>query len=211
MDRPFLIAIAGASCSGKSSVARELAGLLESTTVIGLDSYYRDLSRVEVAARAKTNFDHPDAVDLDLLLRDIATLCAGGAVHPPVYDFASHTRRIGREIALPKSANYIVEGLWVLHWPSLRHQFDLKVFLEAPNAICLDRRTRRDVRERGRTLHSVLTQYQETVLPMSEQYVLPTRDFADLIVDGEDSLPASAHAILEKALQMRYLGRPQSS
>ncbi len=151
--------------------------------VLSLDRYYRDLSQLSPEDRARWNFDVPDALAADEIARDLAALAAGRPALVPSYDFSRHVRRPAPE-KLEPGPFLIVEGLFTLYWDPVRRLLDLKVFVDAPDPVCLARRLERDVRERGRTPDSVLEQYQNTVRPMAERYVLPTRTHADLLLDG---------------------------
>lgn len=190
MKRFYLIGIAGPSCSGKSELSKYMSVLL-SAPILSLDHYYRDLTHLPVDERAIQNFDHPDALDWPLLERDVRELAAGKPVDVYTYDFARHTRSSGIE-HIPACEYVIVEGLFALHHPDIRRQLGLKVFVAVPDEVCLDRRLERDIRERARTRESVLSQYAATVRPMCEQFILPTRQFADLVVSGTDRLEQSA-------------------
>jgi uridine kinase len=180
-----MIGIAGPSGSGKSSLASALAGRLPRGAAqrLPLDAYYRDLSQLEPALRRTRNFDHPRAPDHALLIDQLRTLARGGSVEMPVYHFASHTRAPGGRTVAPGGL-VIVEGLFTLYWPELRAVLDLKLFIEAHDALCLARRVARDVAERGRAAEQVREQYETTVRPMHERYIRPTRRFADAVLDG---------------------------
>jgi uridine kinase len=191
-----LIGIAGPSGSGKTELARRLAPRLGAdTALLSLDSYYRDLSALEPAARAAHNFDHPDSLDRRLLAEQVAALGESEPIEVPVYDFATHTRTAAAKSINPGSF-VLVEGLFVLCWEEVRTSLDLKLFIDASHEICLARRIARDVRERGRTERSVREQYERTVRPMFERYVRPTRSHADLVVD--DCMPVQK--IVEQVL-----------
>ena len=195
-NRPFCIGIAGPSCSGKTSIARRLAGLLPGdSTVFGLDSYYADLSHLPFTERKKFNFDHPDALEDELLATHLAALSQGQRIQRPVYDFATHTRIQDRFDEIHPGDFLIVEGLFTLHWPRVREVFDFSAFISAPDPVCLERRKSRDIRERGRTMDFVLSQYEQTVRPGSENFILPTQRFADMVVSGEQSIEHSARQI----------------
>ncbi len=196
-QKPCLIGIAGPSGSGKSMLAGNLAGALHlsPSAVISLDSYYRDQSHLSPAEREKINFDAPDTIDSDLLARQLRALSCGEAVDKPVYLFATHTRdrRTERIVSAPY---VIVEGLFAFHWEEIRRFFSLKIFVTAPDEICFSRRKERDLRERARSLESIASQYNETVRPMTERYILPTQNYADLIISGEAALQHSTSLIL---------------
>ncbi len=191
----YLIAIAGPSCSGKSSVARQLAAVLPAT-IFNLDSYYHDLSHLEPAQRAATNFDHPDAMDGALIAQHVQALIRGNEILRPVYDFTTHTRTARTE-PLRSREFLIIEGLFTLCWPELRALAALKVFMEAAHEVCLPRRQARDIAERGRTLESVVQQYAATVQPMTDQFINPTRQFADIVLSGANPVETSVATLLD--------------
>ena len=195
--RPYIIGITGPSCSGKSGLAKALVNQLPETDplVLSLDSYYHDLSSLHPAEREKRNFDRPEAIDLNLFKNHLQILVSGGEISEPNYDFATHTR-------LPQSkrispGNFvIIEGLFVLYWKEIRDFLCTSAFVTLNDHICLSRRLERDTKERGRTPESVMAQYAETVRPMNEKYILPTKTFADIVVNGEDLLERSTAIIM---------------
>jgi uridine kinase len=169
----------------------------EVATVLHSDAYYRDLSHLTPQERESVNYDHPDAIEASLLLDHLGELAAGRAVHMPAYDFAQHVRHAD-PLPLEWRPVVIVDGMFVLVDPRLREVLDLKVFVDTPGPVRLERRLRRDVVERGRSTDSVLAQYGDTVLPMHEQFIEPSKIFADIIVaDGGDNL-AAIELILER-------------
>lgn len=186
---PCVIAIGGPSCSGKTTLARRLVEHwgADRARAISLDRYYRDLSALSLEQRAEVNFDHPDSLDGDLLMRQICELAAGRAVELPTYDFAAHTR--GETVELVQPSDFVVlEGLFTFHWSPLCDVLDIKVFLDVRNQTALDRRIHRDTRERGRTEESVREQWSRSVAPMREVYVDPTRQLADLVISGQQTI-----------------------
>jgi len=191
---PRLIGIAGPSCSGKTELARWLSRKI-GAPVLNLDHYYLDLAHLPLEVRAKTNFDEPHSVDHDAILEHASALHAGLSVHAPQYNFAAHTRAPGDEIIEPKET-VILEGLFALYWPELRELLALKLFVHAPDEVCLERRLERDVRERGRTPESVRWQFETTVLPGARQFILPCRNFADLVLSGTDLIDHSGQRVL---------------
>ena len=199
--KPYLIGIAGPSGAGKSTLAHRIAADL-AAPILSLDCYYRELGRLPLAERARLNFDEPGALDGELLTAQITDLAAGRAVEVPVYDFSRHTRAPETTPLAP--GNFIVvEGLFALYWEAIRALVGTKVFVNAEDPVCFSRRMDRDVRERGRSPESVTGQYEHTVRPMAERYVLPTRAFADVVVSGTDLLDHSAALVLEHVARAR--------
>lgn len=200
----LLVGIAGPSCAGKTELARWLAARL-SAPVLNLDHYYVDLAHLPLEERAKTNFDEPAAVDHDAIVHDVAALGRGEPVTAPLYDFSTHARARGGERIVPRGL-VVVEGLFALYWPELREHFSVKLFVDAPDTLCLKRRLERDVRERGRTPESVIAQFESTVRPGAERFIRPTRAFADLVLSGEEELEVrgpKALGLIEARLGMR--------
>lgn len=192
--RPFILGIAGASCSGKTSLARRLAEMLDGDALVfELDWYYHDRSDRDVD---EINVDVPDALDGGLIVEQLGRLAGGGTIERPVYDYTTHARA-AKGVALEPASTIIVEGLFTLHWPALRELLDASVFIQAEHGICLARRIARDTSERGRTIESVMRQYHETVKPMYEEHVHPTRHLADLLMHGEDSVESLTDRVLD--------------
>ena len=186
MNSGILIGVAGGSGSGKTLVARRLFEELGSDKVIIIqeDSYYKDLSHLEFEKRKKCNFDHPDAFDEKLILSQLKDLINGKYINHPIYDFTKHTRkkktkRIGNHIII------ILEGILVLHSSELRDIMDIKVYVDTDDDIRLIRRLKRDIKERERSMESIIKQYEESVRPMHLQFVEPSKRYADIIIpDG---------------------------
>jgi uridine kinase len=183
LDRPFLIGVAGGSSSGKTTIAERLAELAgeRHVSLIKLDSYYVDLSAADLDTRATFDFDHPDAFDWPLLNDHVAAVMAGAKVPVPVYDYVQYNRSGEVRIVGPTRI-IVVEGILVLWEPTLRERFDLKVFVDAPADLRLIRRLHRDVTERGRTPESIIDQYLRTVRPAHEQFIEPSKRYADVII-----------------------------
>lgn len=184
--RCLVVGIAGGTGSGKSTLARRLARRVgeDRCALVSQDNYYKDLGHLSVAARSRVNFDHPDSIDSDRLLADLKTLKRGESVLMPRYDFSRHARAPSG-IEVPAREVILVEGILVLVWADLVAEMDIKIFVETPDDIRLLRRMRRDIADRGRDVDGVLGQYQDTVRPMHDLFVRPSRDRADLIVPGE--------------------------
>ena len=177
---------------------------LPGATVVSLDSYYRGMEEIEIEERKKRNFDHPDALDWELLHEHLQAMAQGLAFEEPVYSFADYARTTATRLIEP-SEFVIVEGLFVLYWPELRGMLETKVYVETDPGVCFARRLARDVAERGRTPESVREQYERTVKPSAERFVIPTRVFADLVVSGEEPLERSTGAVVD-ALSLARAG-----
>lgn len=200
----LLVLIGGPTCSGKTSIARAVRESLPRGTcgVIGLDSYYRDLSHLPLAERAAANFDHPDAFDWPLLKMDLNRLLAEGSAKVPVYDFACHARS-GATRLMAATDVLIVEGILALYDEELCRLARLRVFVDAADAICLGRRIERDSEERGRTEASVRNQFDETVVPMANTYVRPTKARANLVLESGEGIADSAQRVRDRLIALR--------
>jgi len=180
---PILIGIAGGTGSGKTSIAKSLLkeyGKGE-VAVIEQDAYYRNISNLPLEERHKQNFDHPDAIDVELFIQQLIRLIKGQSIEIPVYDFSTHSRSDKKRNIEPHHV-IVVEGILTLHYPSLRELMDIKIFVDTPDDIRFIRRLSRDVEERGRTVNSVIDQYLKTVRPMHQQFVEPSKYFSDIII-----------------------------
>ena len=193
--RSYLIGIAGPSGAGKSFLARHLAARLHSP-ILSLDHYYRDLSHLFLDERAGSNFDEPAALEHELLIAEVADLHEGRPIAVPTYDFSTHTRTRESQVFQP-APFVIIEGLFTLHWEELRRLLGTSVYVDMPDDVCLQRRTERDVRERGRTPESVTAQFQATVAPMAERYVRPTLQYADIVVPGSIPIDEGVTRVLD--------------
>jgi uridine kinase len=187
-----MLGIAGGTGSGKTTIATRIAEAVPKTdvTVIEHDAYYRDLSHLPLAARHEVNFDHPDALDTELLIEQLGALRAGASIRIPAYDFATHTRRGSARLIQPTPL-VVVEGILVLADARLRGLFDLKIYVDTDADMRLLRRLQRDIRDRGRSFESVRDQYYTSVRPMHLQFVEPSKRWADVIVpEGGDNRAA---------------------
>jgi len=180
---PIVIAVAGGTASGKTTVAREIFERVgaEHIACIPHDAYYRDLSHLPPGQRARVNFDHPNSLETELLIQHLKELRAGQAVEIPVYDFTNHTRTKQTRRVEPAPV-ILVEGILVFVEPDLRDLFDVKLYVDSDADVRFIRRLRRDIEKRGRTVESVCEQYLRTVRPMHLEFVEPSKRYADVII-----------------------------
>ncbi|HQR46193.1 MAG TPA: uridine kinase [Thermoanaerobaculia bacterium] len=188
---PFVIGVAGGTGSGKTTVANAILRRVgdEGMSVLFHDAYYRDWADLPKDVLDRKNFDHPDSLETELLVRHVRALREGQVVEAPIYDFVTHRRTAETRRVLPKRI-VLVEGILIFAEPALRTLFDVKVFVDTDADVRLIRRIRRDIAERGRTLESVVEQYYATVRPMHLEFVEPSKRWADLIVPegGENAV-----------------------
>ena len=179
----LIIGIAGGTGCGKTTVVEQIIAQLpvDEVCVISQDSYYKDTSDLNYQERVKINFDHPNSIDFDLLLQHLKALRDGASFEQPVYSFVEHNRT-GETITTHPKKVVIVEGILILTQPEIRAMFDVNVFVHADSDERLIRRLKRDISERGRNIDEVLTRYQTTLKPMHQQFIEPTKEFADIII-----------------------------
>lgn len=180
--RPFVIGVAGGTCSGKTTVAERLVEVIgsEHLALIRQDAYYIERSHQPFDVRAAANYDHPDAFEWPLMTEQLTALIHGQTIHVPIYDYADHNRSTAVETVTPTKI-VVFEGILALIEPQLRDLFDLKIFVDTPADIRLTRRLQRDITDRGRTHDSVIAQYLATVRPSHEFFIEPSKRFADVI------------------------------
>jgi uridine kinase len=183
MDSPVVIGIAGGSGSGKTTVLRQIIREFgpDPIAILDHDAYYHDLSHLAPEKRAQFNFDHPDALETDLMREHLDRLVEGKAVEKPVYDFTTHTRKDETETVEPRPV-IIIEGILVLAESALEERMDIKIYVDAADDIRLMRRIRRDMQERDRSIEGILRQYERTVRPMHLEFVEPSKREADVII-----------------------------
>jgi uridine kinase len=205
--KPFLIGIAGGTGSGKTTVAKRIYESLhlDSAVFIDHDSYYRELGHLPPEERRLINFDHPDSLDNDLLIRHLGELLEGRAIEKPEYDFSSDTRAPHRTRVEPRDV-ILVDGILLFVDARLREMFDLKIFVDTDADVRFIRRLRRDLEVRGRALDSVIEQYLSTVRPMHFEFVEPSKRYADVILprggQNKPGIEVIAARIRERLAQM---------
>lgn len=200
----YVIGIAGPSGCGKSSLAGAVAKAMPPPhpPVLSADSFYRDLSHLPVPDRDHVNFDHPQAIEVSRLLQVVDQLRHGGIASIPHYDFRTHTR-LASTSTMETRRFLVIEGLHLLFWPELRQCLDNSFYLDLDTDVCLHRRLQRDVVERGRRRDDVIHQFETSVLPMQEQFVRPSRQYAGQILDATEPLDHLVRKVL-KALPQEF-------
>lgn len=202
------IGVCGGSGSGKTTLARRLVEELgpERAVSLSFDSYYKDHGRLTIEERAAVNFDHPDSLDVDLLIDHLRALRSGHDVAVPIYDFATHTRSGNLEMVAPTDF-VVIEGILLFAFESIRNELDYMIFRDCPEDVRAARRFKRDVAERGRTPESVRQQWATTVSPMHNVFVQPNARFADIVTthgeELEDFLPSLIETIQSAAAGRR--------
>lgn len=196
-----LIAIAGGSASGKTTVATRIAEAAKTVgknvVFIEMDNYYKDLSHLALEIRKQTNFDHPNAFDYPLLIQNLEQLLLGNSIEEPVYDFKVNSR--SKQVKVVKPADVIIlDGIFALENKEIRNRSAIRIYVDTDSDIRLLRRITRDVETRGRTLDSVLKQYMATVKPMHDAFVEPTKRFADIIVPFDFHNPVAIDILATK-------------
>jgi len=193
MSPSFIIGVAGGSASGKSTLTRRVVEAIgaDKAAVIVQDNYYLDQRQQPLEERLHNNYDHPHAFDWPLLIRHVDALRNGRPIEMPVYDFATHTRA-SQTLTVAPAPVIVVEGIFALYDAALRDMMSLKIFVDTDADVRFIRRLSRDIEERGRTMDSVMAQYQATVRPMHKQFVEPTKRYADVILPHGCNEPAIA-------------------
>lgn len=183
IDLPVVIGIAGGSGSGKTTVLQNIIDEMgaDPIAILDHDAYYRDLSHLSPEERAEFNFDHPDALETDLMREQLDELIQGEPIEKPVYDFTTHTRKAETETVDPRPV-IIIEGILILAEAALKERMDIKIYVDTADDIRLMRRIRRDMQERGRSIEGILRQYERTVRPMHLEFVEPSKREADIII-----------------------------
>ena len=201
----LIIGIAGGTGSGKTTVVHQIMNELPDAEVgiISQDSYYKENKNMSYEERSNINFDHPRAIDFELLVTHLKELKQGNIINQPVYSFIKHNRTDDTIVTHPRKV-MIVEGILIFTNPELRDLFDIKVFVHADSDERLIRRLRRDISERGRDLEEVLSRYQHTLKPMHEQFIEPTKAYADIIIPN-DKFNTVAIDVVRAVINQRIL------
>lgn len=197
--KPLIIAIAGGSASGKSTVVQEIVENLKSVdiTVICHDDYYKDQSNLSMEERYQTNYDHPASLDNDLFVNHLHKLMNGESIDKPVYDFVLHNRK-KETITVKPTKVIILEGILVLEEKAIRDCSDVKIFVKCDEDVRFIRRLKRDLDERGRTVDNVIHQYLTTVKPMFNKYVNPSSRYADIIIPNDNKHDVAVDFLVAK-------------
>ena len=198
MNNYNIIGFSGGTASGKTTMVSKLFnhyGKNESV-IIGQDSYYKDQNILSYKQRLKINYDHPDAIDIELLYDNLISLIKGEVINKPNYDYKTHTRDINFESVNPKKLIF-VEGTLVFHFKQLTDLMLLKIFVNTPEKIRFNRRLERDMNERGRTSNSIHKQYLNTIYPMHQKFVEPSRSIADIKISGKNNIKDSIKQIIK--------------
>lgn len=194
----MIIALSGRSGSGKTTVVKKLIEILGEDNICSLhqDSYYMDQNHIPYEERERINYDHPDAIEIELFAKHLLMLSNGEIVDKPIYDFMTHTRKQERERVIPQKV-ILADGIHVLTDETIRRIVDFKIYIDAESDICFIKRLLRDTKERGRSFESVINQYLETVRPMQEKYVVPVKKYADFIITDDGSYQSSIEQLAE--------------
>jgi uridine kinase len=182
--KTLIIGITGGTGSGKSTVCKSIKESIpeENIAIIEQDAYYKDQSHLSFEERLKTNYDHPLAFDNKLLIKHLDMLCNGEAIEKPIYDYELHTRNLEETITTEAKDIVIVEGIMILEDEELRNKLDIKIYVDTEDDLRILRRIQRDIKERGRTVDSVIEQYLTTVKPAHDQFIEPYKKYADIII-----------------------------
>lgn len=193
------IGVYGGTGSGKTTIVAQIVSEFPTSEiqVISQDSYYKDNSDISFEERCMLNFDHPDAIDFELLCKHIRALKNGETIAQPIYSFKTHNRT-GETVSVSPKKILIVEGILILNYPKLRSMFDLKVYVDAESDMRMERRVSRDITERGRTPEEVLSRYIKTLKPMHQQFIKPMKVHADVVIENHQNKPLNLTKLIDK-------------
>lgn len=182
--KTLIIGITGGTGSGKSTVCKAIKDSIpaENIAILEQDAYYKDQTHLSFEDRLKTNYDHPLAFDNKLLINHIDMLCEGKSIEKPIYDYELHTRKQDETVTVEPKDIIIVEGIMILEDEELRNKLDIKIYVDTEDDIRILRRIQRDIKERGRTVDSVIEQYLQTVKPAHDQFIEPYKKYSDIII-----------------------------
>ena len=199
----LIIGVYGGTGSGKTTVVDQIVCEYPSSKiqVISQDSYYKDNSNISFEERCMLNFDHPEAIDFELLYQHVFALKNGETIKQPIYSFETHNRT-GETISISPKNILIVEGILILNYPKLRSIFDLKIFVDSHSDVRMERRVSRDITERGRTPEEVLERYMKTLEPMHQQFIQPMKVHADFILENHKNKPLNLSKLIAKINSM---------
>jgi len=200
---PIVIGVCGGTGSGKTTVVQVILERVgaERIAYIQHDSYYRDQSHLPLEERARVNYDHPDSLETELLVKHVRQLLAGQAVEVPIYDFTTHTRTRRTHRVEPRRV-ILVEGILIFAEPELRDLMDVKIYVDTDADIRFIRRLQRDIAERGRTMESVIEQYLSTVRPMHLEFVEPSKRYADVIIPEGGFNEVALDMVVARVMEM---------
>ena len=201
---PTVLGVAGCSGSGKTTLANEMARMLRGLR-FHLDDYYLDLGHMPLEERRQQNFDDQSMIEIPLLAKHIAALARGDSIDRPMYDFGTYTRMPGRTERVTSGPFLIVEGIFALHFAELLPLYQFSIYVDAPDALCFERRMKRDLDERGRSEESVRYQWENRVRPSSMTFVRPSAANADLVVDGSDALDWKVERVMAEMRKRNLL------
>jgi uridine kinase len=201
---PTVLGIAGCSGSGKTTLANEMARMLRGLR-FHLDDYYLDLGHMPLEGRKQQNFDDPSMIEIPLLAEHIAALARGDSIDRPVYDFATYTRVPGRTERVTSGPFLIIEGIFALYFTELLPLYQLRIYVDTPDALCFERRLKRDLDERGRSEESVRYQWENRVRPSCLTFVRPSAENADVVVDGSDALDWKVERVMAEMRKRNLL------
>lgn len=210
-NTPFVIGVAGGSGSGKTTLANNLKDSILNSIILSHDFYYKDNRDISFEERVQLNYDHPSAFETELMVAQLKQLKAGKSIQRPEYSFVTHTR-LEETVTVNPAPIIIVEGLLIFEDKDLAELMDIKIFVEADDDIRFIRRLSRDVQERGRSIDSVINQYLTTVKPMHDEFIQPTKKYADIIVPRGGNNTVALHMIIDRvnAILNHHSKNPES-
>ena len=207
MNVYYIIGVAGGTSAGKTTIVSKLFDYYGNnrSVIIGQDSYYKHHDELNFIQRTMVNYDHPDSIDIDLFYSNLINLKNGKKIKKPTYNYKTHTRDTSLKLITPKKLIF-VEGTLVFHFKRLVNLMSIKIFINAPEKVRFNRRLARDISERGRDIDSVLKQYKDTVSPMHQKFVEPSKDIADINISGNIDIEKSVNEIIKSIDTVLLIG-----